>query len=444
MFSFRQPAPPLPTFQRVDIELLLRRNIEAVGAKQVAQSDLVVNLDELHLDLSNQERLLDSAIAEVRRRLPVKWPDESAVAIECTVVDAEELAHPSTYQPATGDAVARISISDETIRDPLRTVMELAYQHSNHFWHSKSQATELDVDARNTNLLPICCGLGVLASEASLYDQQWTQAGWTGWSLSRSGYYSAMEIGYSLALLARARGEANPQWVQSLRLDSKVTAEKAWRYFEHHQQQDGQLLFDADRIPHSGCDPTELGNWLRGKDMAFALAAGYALQKQSELPAFVVDAAIVATHAKDAAVVPLATRLLGQARSRNPQSELRVKQLISNSSPQTSLAAIESANALGMPLIGFGRKIGKLLDQFAEDSFTLLTIIGEQGQAFGFLAPKICEHIARAIVAIDEELTQALLICLQKISDDPQQIIEQRIRPENVRSEALQRLALTT
>ncbi|MFK8113138.1 MAG: hypothetical protein AB8B91_13100 [Rubripirellula sp.] len=442
MFWTRKATAPLPTRQRVDIELLLRRNIEAAGCDRVAKAPIAIDLSELNLDQSRPEALLSSASRAVQSRMPQVPSSQSQEGddIQISVVDSETLAHPSTYSPASGSAVAKIAISDETIRDPLRTVMELAYQHSNHFWHSIPNPTALDVDPRNTNLLPVCCGLGVLASEASLYDQQWTQAGWTGWSLSRSGYYSAIEIGYALELLRRTRGESNPAWMSSLRLDSKVTAEKARVYFETHEKAGGRLLFDATSIPGTARDMTELAKWLQGDDLAFAFAAGLALEQMKDLSPLVSEAAIKATHSKDPALVPLATRLLGRARSGGADSESRVRQLVSNSSPYTSLAAIESASALGMPMAVFGKRIGKLLDQFAEDSFSLLEIIGQQGKSFGFLAPKICEHIARAIVSIDEDLTQALVDCLRKISDDPRKMIENRIKSIEVRTEALQRL----
>ncbi len=152
--------------------------------------------------------------------------------------------------------------------------MEIAYQYANHFWHSTANPTSLDTDARTTNLLPICCGLGVLASDASLYDDQWSQAGWSGWSISRSGYYTAVEIGYALALYARARGEVNPKWARALRPDSRETARKAWRYFSEHEKADGSLLFDSHKVPSTNRDMTELAAWLGGDDRGVRVGRG--------------------------------------------------------------------------------------------------------------------------------------------------------------------------
>ena len=49
MFGFRKVGPPLTTFQRVDIELLMRKTIETVGEKEVLEADVVTDLRQLRL-----------------------------------------------------------------------------------------------------------------------------------------------------------------------------------------------------------------------------------------------------------------------------------------------------------------------------------------------------------------------------------------------------------
>ena len=131
-----------------------------------------------------------------------------------------------------------------------------------HHWHGVPGATELDKSPRNADLMPICCGFGVLGSEACLYDDQWSQAGWAGWSISRSGYYSTVEIGYALALLARCRNETSPDWDEHLRLDSRETAALAWKFFASQEKLGRSLLFDAETIPSTQADMSQLATWL--------------------------------------------------------------------------------------------------------------------------------------------------------------------------------------
>ncbi len=435
MFGLTKPRPPLTTFQRVDIELLMRKTIETVGADWVKNAPAVTSIDQLAIDSSTPQTLLDSASAEVRGRL--NMPD---VVIETKIVDGRQLGYPSTYQADCQDDGPLISIADDTVADPLRTVMELAYQYSLHFWRSQPQPTPLDTDPRTTNLLPVCCGLGILASDASLYDNQWSQAGWSGWSISRSGYYNAVELGYALALWARARGETKPAWNRALRPDSKVTAGQAWRYFAAHKKSGGRLLFDAAKIPGSDREMKELGDWLGGRDLAFALAAGYALSNFDELPPLVIEAALDATRSGDKDLVPVAVRLLAGARHDSAEVIDRVCSLIRSDSTQTSLAAIQAADALGIGLIDYSVRISKLLDALAEDAFELLKVIGRQGDQMGFLEGQICQHTTRALKAVDGDLVTALLQCLSKITSNPQAAIERNIRSPQLQQEALEHL----
>jgi hypothetical protein len=437
MFGFGKIRPPLTTAQRVGIELLMRRTMESVGREAMLEAEIVTDLSMLNLDKSGPEQLVESAAHEVLGRM---WMRDARCQI--VIVPGTEIGYLSTYRPADDDQQALIRITEDTVADPLRTVMELAYQYAKHYWHTTPGRLPLDSDPPTTHLLPICAGLGVLASDACLYDQQWSQAGWAGWSISRSGYYTADEIGYVLALVARARGEVNPKWARSLRPDSKVTAQRAWRYFAEHEKDGGGLLFDARKIPDSVRDMSELADWLRGDDPAFALAAGHALGRIDELSSLVIEAAIEATHNRDQDIVPVAARLLGGARRACPPAEARVRQLIGHTSPPTSLAAMLSAHALGIPLGEYRAKIVKLLDQYGPEALPLIGVISEQGKPLGFLEAKICEHLAMAIREIDDEWVSALLECLQSIVDAPQQSIERRIKSPEIRREALQRLAV--
>ncbi|MGI9469087.1 MAG: hypothetical protein ACR2OA_18355, partial [Rubripirellula sp.] len=70
MFGFRKVRTPLTTFQRVDIELLMRRTIDEIGLPFVRQAHVLKSLDELDLDQTNAETLVETAHAEVVSRLP--------------------------------------------------------------------------------------------------------------------------------------------------------------------------------------------------------------------------------------------------------------------------------------------------------------------------------------------------------------------------------------
>ncbi len=437
MFGFSKPQAPLTTYQRLDIELLMRKTIETIGVDAAGRSEILSDVGSLSLDNSSPSRLVQSAAREVGQRM--NMPD---VVFDLQIADGRELGYPSTYKLAGHEGCSvLITVADDTARDPLRTVMELAYQYSYHFWNSQPGATPLDTDPRTTNLLPVCFGMGVLASDACLYDQQWSQAGWSGWSISRSGYYNASELGYAMALLARTRGEAKPPWIRRLRLDSKVAANQAWRYFESHQKVGGGLLFDANKIPSSKRDMKELADWLSGADMTFALAAGFALSHFDELPPLVIDAAMVATQSGDMDLIPVAVRLLAGMRRDRADVVDRVRKLIRSDSPAIALAAVQAADALGVDLTEYQAKLGRLLEAYAEDAFDLLGVIGQQGHRLGILDAQVCDHLARSIEAEDAELASAFLQCLCLIVDNPKRSIERHIKSPEIQQQAIARLA---
>lgn len=426
MFGFRKVRMPLTTFQRVDIELLMRRTIDEIGLPFVRQAHVLTSLDELDLDQANAETLVETARAEVVSRLP-----EQKAVCEVQIVDDSKIGYPSTYSAATDHGPAVIRLAKETVGDPLRTVMELAFQLSCHHWHGAPAATELDRSARTSDLMPICCGFGVLGSEACLYDDQWSQAGWSGWSISRSGYYSTVEIGYALALFARCRNEANPAWLSTLRLDSRETAQLAWQFFERQEKAGPCLLFDAETIPSTQADMSQLATWLMGADPAYALASGYALAKLDGLSPRAVEAAINASRVGDPDVVPVAVRVLGKARTLTPELEKRVLDLCKKSKPRITVAAMQAAVELKLPLDHYRRKLAKLLDYFAGDPSPILELIGSQGEKLAVLAPRFMPRLALALRDDDKELVDACLVCLIRLRADTEQFLPKFVKAED-------------
>ena len=409
---------PLTTFQRVDIELLMRRTIDEIGLAFVRQTQVLNHLDDLDLDQTSVEALVETAHAAVVSRLP-----EQQAECEVQIVPGSEIGYPSTYAAATETSPAVVRLAKETGEDPLRTVMELAFQLSCHHWHGVPAATELDRSPRNSDLLPICCGFGVLGSEACLYDDQWSQAGWAGWSISRSGYYSTVEIGYALALFARSRNEVHPEWIGELRLDSRETAELAWDFFETQEKSGNCLLFDAETIPSTQADMSQLATWLSGPDPAYALASGYALAKLDGLSPRAVEAAINASRFGDPDVVPLAARVLGKARTCTPELEKCVLDLCRKSKPRIAVAAMQAAVELNLSLLNFRRKLAKLFDYFAGDPSPILELIGSQGESLSMLAPRIMPRLALALRDDDNELVDACLVCLTRIRADTDRLV---------------------
>ncbi len=432
MLPFFKVRPPLSTGQRVNLDLLMRRTIEAIGSDLPRKCEIVRDLCEMQIDTVSPITTLKSAESAILNRIP---SIEAKVTVEVTQQSQSGL--PSAYLPATDSAPARIAIDAATLDDPLRTTVELANQYSSHFWHCGGRMDLNQIHPNLTDLLPICCGLGILSSDASFYDVQWSEGGWQGWSMSRTGYYNASEIGYAAALLARHRGECNPRWLQSMRLDSRAAARKAFRYFEHCDQLNRPLLFDANRIPSTRCNPAELAAWLGGEDEAFALAAGYALSKIDSSSPLVVEAAIEVVRGDNADLVAIALELLGRFRPVTNEIRSLVDHLVGSHHEQVSIAAIQAAQSLGMPLTQYRHQIASHLAAYAEGCEELIEVVTKGGHQFESLDALVCQHLAESIHYRNQSATSRLVICLRQISNDPKQSIEREIKDAELKDRAL-------
>jgi hypothetical protein len=81
-----------------------------------------------------------------------------------------------------------------------------------------------------TDLLTVYLGLGIITANATIRESNWRGGGWAGWRVGRQGYLTQAMYGYALALYARARTEAKPEWLGHLRPDVRVPCKNAIRY----------------------------------------------------------------------------------------------------------------------------------------------------------------------------------------------------------------------
>ncbi len=402
----------------------------ARGADAVQKAAVITDWTELALDLSDPETLLMTAGAEVRRRMNL-----TDANVKFDISNERTIDAAAVYQKGS---MPVISVAIETLQDPLRTVTALAHEYAHHILLGDGAANQADVDERFTDLVPICYGFGVLQSDASLYFDNWSMGEWSGWQASKYGYLTAQEIGYALALFARARGESNPRWKRWLRADSKVTLKQALRNFRDRNKRGLPLLFDADRIPGVNSSSRELVDWLSGSDPTFALAAAWRLCDLDQFDLPTIEALHRATRSSDPDLVPVAIGLLAGADDRDQATLDRVAALLRDRRPQVALAAAKAAYGLGMDLTGHTGTLVWLLDKTQGNAIEVLKIIGAQGPTAVGIDSKICSMLLRSLKSLDDRLTMALIDCLRKISGNPQQAIESTLAAGPIRDEALE------
>jgi len=439
MLSLFKDRAPLSLTQRVNLQLLMRRTLKCVGPQVARRAKVVTELAELQLDTSTPASLCDSAAAEIAARFPV-----TGRSVEITIVSQISDGLPANYRPNSETSGAQIQIHRETLFDPLRAVTVLAAQLANHYWCSSHSSSSDEIDPELFELLPLVCGLGVLAAEASFYDTQWSDRGWQGWSMSRSGYYNAAEIGFTLALLARCRHETRPAYLKAARLDTRATAHKALRYFRRCDQRDIPLLFDAQRIPDHRSRPAELATWLRGDNLQFALAAAYVLDRCEHPSPQIVSAAIEAAESGCTLLMPILIGLIARSGDSTRQVTQIVQRAIASNVPETSVAGLLAAESLGMNMASYKNQVKRLLANYVTESIQLIALVGRVGAEFASLQPTLCGHLAEAIRFSNHEAIEQLLTSLSQICTDPGRAIATEIREADLRNQAMELLECHT
>ena len=442
MFWRRPPRRPLSARQRVDLELLLRRTVHTIGESTVLDAQWVTDIEQLEIDSSSDSSIVESANLAVTTRLP-KGTNTPTIKI----VSAESIDGMSDYRinrEVSGDCPkddtdATVLINQQLIGDPLRLVMELANQHALHFWHQIEPQHPLDTTPLTTHLLPICCGFGFLASDASLYDSQWSLVGYSGWTLSRSGYYSAQEIGYAIATLASGPNALPDGWLKRLRADSSETAATVLKLQE--QNQNAKTLFTAETIPSSGCDEQQLLTWLSGDSPDFALAAMEALLLKDRPIHNAEETTLQISNSNDLSMVHTATKVLAALASPSDRVSDRIHQLIKHRDLAIAIEATHSAVSLDLPLVTHTKRISRMIQRLEHYGQELLASLSRTETPLPSLVPVLCEQLDRAVqnqnVASDQNTAEhenkkawvmRLAQCLRRHASNSEQAIEKHCR----------------
>lgn len=434
----RDKRQPLSARQRVDLELLLRRTVEIIGSHRIQQAEWFIDLHDLIGDYAlpgktNDDDLISVVEQAVRKAMPDCQTYPSLVIVASDSLDTlsryygTEPEEESKKRSGSNHRAAKIELSDQLIADPLRLTMEIAFQYSVHFWHQIEPKHPLDLNPVTTQLLPICCGFGFLASDASLYDSQWSLVGYSGWTLSRSGYYTAEEIGYALGTLKTLKPEIPDNWLDRLRPDSRQVAEYVVKSRAITPREN--RLFDAIQIPSSKCDPQKLKSWLEGDSPDFALAAIEAILIQKQIPHQIEKATLKISRSKDPSLIHAASKLLGQLAPASEALKQRIDQLIGHRDIAIAVEAIHSAVDLGMPLSKHIKKIKRLIGQLGEYGLLLVQKLTSSTTDLSVLIPDICKQLDLTENHKDQQpWITCLLSFLSAHAPDSEQAIQQHCR----------------
>lgn len=126
-----------------------------------------------------------------------------------------------------------IGIEESQLDDPMALVGTMAHELAHvHLIGDKRLDPESPDHEPLTDLLTVLYGLGIFTANAVISESNWSSGAMSGWSVGRQGYLTGPEFGYSLALLAKDRGETDPEWLGYLRLDVRSACKQTLRFLE--------------------------------------------------------------------------------------------------------------------------------------------------------------------------------------------------------------------
>lgn len=445
MFGLFKKKAPLTTAQRVTLELLTRHTIDQFGAERVFSQSILRT--ERDLDLTGD--CLDSRMQSAADKLVDRFGIDRS-GIQLSIAKPEEQAEAFLYEPPEKSSDPAVAVlSPEAMEDDLRIVTSVATVFSRHAWNAKA-SRPADHEPQTYHLLPVLVGLGVLVSEASLYDQQWSTGGWSGWSLSRSGHYNAMEIGYTMAVLSECKSEASTAWLSDLRLDARSVARSAFSYFSSQKQRSRNMLFVAPEIPARTSSPGQLAQWLQGDDPSFAYAAALVLHALAvETPERISTQAAQALQSAidhdDLDVATKSVQAIGDALvSTQGMHSAMITPTVEQLLKQTSSRNLSLAFQAGQAATRLGGDYKNVLDAanrlLRSESFDLIPVlrwIGDGGAACHPLSTTVRDHLRDALRFEHVQATRELVDCISRIESDPESFIRSGIADPTWRQNAL-------
>ena len=135
-----------------------------------------------------------------------------------------------------------ILLEVNSLDDPAAVIATLSHEIGHVVLLGQGRVTPADTDHEQlTDLLVVFMGLGIFAANTAVYESNWRDGQWSGWSVGRRGYLSMDMYGYAMSLYTLARNDPTPPWVAHLRPDMRAALRRGVRYIESTQ--------DCDYLP---------------------------------------------------------------------------------------------------------------------------------------------------------------------------------------------------
>lgn len=318
------------------------------------------------------------------------------------------------------DGTGTIRVAQSKLLNLEDLLATLAHELSHQLFLGERRVSPDDAEDEDlTDLLPIFLGLGLFGANAIIRESTKIADDGEYWVIRRQGYLTSPIHGYALALFAWVRGETQPAWSESLRLDARHVFRKSLKYLI--KTEDSLFHPDTAGMPSEQKPVTELINELKAASPERQIAALWALDDYGAKARSAVPEILECATRGETPVRASAINILPHVGGETPEAISCLLEALDESEMELRYAA---ARALGQYPEHPDRIVGLLTDALIDPSQTVALEAAISLSAFGTHAQSAAEHLVRplraALVRCKIDTVDVLLHTLMKVHPDPE------------------------
>jgi hypothetical protein len=229
MFSWFRPRCPIDLRNKVWVEYRLQHLIDRIGETELRRYPILIpTANDLPEIAPAQKGHLEDLLWRLCEQLRI-----SRHGIDLQVVDSSSPSATEEDAPGTSTQETRtIRLYRDLLDKPALLVSTLIHEllHDRLLREGILRGDESDLE-HLTDLSACLFGCGIPLANSTLAFESETTGTYSKWQMWRTGYLTALDLGYALAVLHWRNGEEEiPEWTRWLSLDAKETFIRGLKY----------------------------------------------------------------------------------------------------------------------------------------------------------------------------------------------------------------------
>lgn len=329
------------------------------------------------------------------------------------------------------DGIATIHLSETKLLNLEDLLATLAHELSHQILIGERRVSPEDADDELlTDLVPIFLGVGLFGANATIRESTKLLHDGEYAVIRRLGYLTSPLHGYALALFAWVRGETDPPWAASLRLDARHVFRKSLKYLIKTENS----LFHPDTAG-AAYEPrpvTELVEQLGDPSAELQIAALWALYEHGENARDAVAAVIDCTSERPRAVRVEALHILPHIGAEPSAVVSCLLAALTDDEVEIRFAAVEGLKEY--PDM-FAEIVGPLTDALIDPQRIVALEAANSLCAFGTKAQSAAEYLVqplrRELIRCNNEAVEILLYALREVHPHPEAVLAERFADDD-------------